>query len=122
MPAKTTKSKAPRKKWKGEPQLIRSITVVEKELLLREEKCFGQVIDPHPKHSAFAVDPRQPAEEYMDTIIHETVHILCPSWSEDQVRHASEVISTLLWMRGYRRIYQDDENTVREPGVAPVKK
>lgn len=112
MSAKPTPPKE-KKTWKGEPQLIRSLNAIDLPTLMTEKGCYGQVVSSNPTNAGFVIDPRQPVEEYMDTCIHETLHILCPSWSEAAVKHASEIISALLWKGGYRRIHMDTEDTVK---------
>lgn len=50
------------------------------------------------------IDPRQKGRSYMDTIIHEKLHLLFPDWSENKIIKASRELSTLLWNQSYRRV------------------
>lgn len=48
------------------------------------------------------IDPRQPADEMMDTIIHEVLHYTYPFLEEDSILVGGTAISSLLWKLGYR--------------------
>ncbi len=50
------------------------------------------------------IDPRQCPKEYMDTLIHETLHQLLPKKREDFILRAGTTISNLLWRLGYRQV------------------
>ncbi len=50
------------------------------------------------------IDPRQRGRTYLDTIIHEKLHLLFPDWSENKVIKASRELTTLLWNHSYRRV------------------
>ena len=50
------------------------------------------------------IDPRQRGRAYMDTIIHEKLHLLFPEWSETKVIKTSKELTTLLWNHAYRRV------------------
>lgn len=50
------------------------------------------------------IDPRQKGRTYMDTIIHEKLHLLFPEWSESKVMRAAREITSLLWSHSYRRV------------------
>ena len=50
------------------------------------------------------IDPRQCPKEYLDTLIHESIHELFPKIMEKTVLHAGTTIANLLWRLGYRRV------------------
>lgn len=50
------------------------------------------------------IDPRQRGRTYMDTIIHEKLHLLFPEWSETKVIKTSKELTMLLWNLSYRRV------------------
>jgi hypothetical protein len=50
------------------------------------------------------IDPTQPEDERLDTIIHECVHLLFPDLSEMRVRGVSRRISRVLWRDKWRRV------------------
>jgi hypothetical protein len=49
------------------------------------------------------IDPRQCPKEYLDTLIHESLHELFPKATESRVLRAGTSIANLLWRLGYRR-------------------
>ena len=77
-----------REKWK----------VIERKL--GRERAFGQA------HSdgLIELDPRQSSKEYLDTAIHEGLHLLAPDWTERQVAVGARKLSSLLWALGFRRV------------------
>ena len=50
-----------------------------------------------------SIDPRQPEDEMIDTMVHEFLHVACPSMPEDKVATAATLIADNLWLQGYRR-------------------
>jgi len=50
------------------------------------------------------IDPRQRGRSYMDTIIHEKLHLLFPEWSENKIIVTAKELTTLLWNHSYRRV------------------
>lgn len=77
------------------------IRVVEKRL--GRERAMGQAIH---GENVVEVDPRQHPREYLDTVIHEVLHLAHPDFSERQVCITSRKISTALWRLNYRRVTQ----------------
>jgi hypothetical protein len=51
---------------------------------------------------SITIDPRQDADEMMDTIIHEVLHYTYPFLEEDTILVGGSAISSLLWKLGYR--------------------
>jgi hypothetical protein len=75
--------------------------VIERKL--GRERAVGQVTQ---GEGIIEVDPRQNPKEYMDTLIHEALHLLEPDWSEKKVCAYARKISRLLWSLGYRRLQE----------------
>lgn len=50
------------------------------------------------------IDSRLKGKIYMDTLIHEKLHLLYPEWSETQVLKTAQQLSTMLWHHSYRRV------------------
>lgn len=50
------------------------------------------------------IDPRQPAREWLDTIIHELLHMAFPEMSEEEVAKSATFIAAHLWRTGVRRL------------------
>jgi|TARA_R110002051_G_scaffold261707_1_gene321628 hypothetical protein len=53
------------------------------------------------------IDPRQTGKQYLDTMIHELLHVIDPSkeWPEKTVEKAAGTITLFLWKAGFRRIH-----------------
>ena len=49
------------------------------------------------------VDPRQNSMDYLDTLIHEALHVMFPDMSEAEVVKHSSRFARLVWRQGYRR-------------------
>ncbi len=50
------------------------------------------------------IDPRQRGRTYLDTIIHEKLHLMFPEWSERRVIRTARELTTMLWNHSYRRV------------------
>lgn len=77
------------------------IRIVERKL--GREKALGQA---YHEERLIEIDPRQPDDEYIDSIIHEVYHLQFPKLPEMHVRHKSRELSKLLWDSGYRRAFK----------------
>lgn len=78
-----------------------SITVEERKLM--RERALGQAWQ---GENLIEIDPRQPPKEYLDTLIHESLHIIFPELSERKVNTAARKLSALLWKEKYRKVKQ----------------
>ena len=74
------------------------VKVVERNL--GREKALGLA---YPD-GLVELDPRQDSKEYLDTLIHEILHVLEPKWTEEAVWDAAELLSRKIWKANYRRI------------------
>jgi hypothetical protein len=77
---------------------MKRVKVVERHL--GREKAFGLA---YPD-GLVELDPRQDSREYLDTLIHEILHVIEPKWSEDAIWDAANVLSSKIWKANYRRI------------------
>lgn len=50
------------------------------------------------------IDPRQGAYEYLDTALHELIHVEFPDWSEKKVASTARKFSKFLWKLKYRKV------------------
>ena len=66
---------------------------------LRRHKALG-LADVDKK--LIEIDPRQQPMQYLDTLIHELLHIECPEFSETKVKKVTKGIRKGLWEHGYR--------------------
>jgi hypothetical protein len=75
------------------------ITIIEKKL--GREKALGLA---YQGEGLIEIDPRQSNKAYLDTLIHEGLHILFPDWSEYKVKKSANKMSEILWKSGYRKV------------------
>jgi hypothetical protein len=50
------------------------------------------------------IDPRQCPREYLDTLVHEALHISFPRVKEPKILRVGTSIAKLLWRLGYRKV------------------
>lgn len=74
------------------------ITIIERKL--GKEKAMGQAFK---EDGLIEVDPRQKPKDYLETCIHEAMHVLFPQLSERQIILKSKKMTKLLWEIGYRK-------------------
>jgi len=86
------------------------ILVVDKNLLGidRKKKYFGLAYKDEAK---IEIDPHQRPIEYLDSLLHECVHILFPDMEEKEVYKLGLFLSSFLWDNGYRKIHQENKYT-----------
>lgn len=75
--------------------------VVERKL--GRERALGQA---RFDKNLIEIDPRQPSKEYLDTVLHEGLHLIFPELTERKVAAASRKLTRLVWKVGFRRIHQ----------------
>lgn len=61
----------------------------------KEKKQFGEI----------HIDPRQTSLDYFDTLIHEKLHMMHPSWSEKKVATEATQLAKFLWRNKFRKVY-----------------
>jgi hypothetical protein len=49
------------------------------------------------------IDSRLRGRKYLDTLIHEKLHLLFPDWSETKVIKTAHALTSVLWKQSYRR-------------------
>ena len=77
----------------------RKIKVVDK--LLGRQKAVGQA---YADAKVIEIDPRQKSKNYLDTLIHELLHVYAPNWSETKVNKTAKEMTDIIWKKNYRRI------------------
>lgn len=75
--------------------------IVERKL--GRERALGQAFK---EDKLIEIDPRQPSKEYLDTVLHEGLHIVFPTLTERRVAAVSRKLSKLVWKQGFRRTYR----------------
>lgn len=73
-----------------------------KEKKLGRQQRWGQIIE----NVDIEIDPRQDARMYLDTLIHELLHLTLPDLSEKTVRKSARILTSGIWQQNYRRIYR----------------
>lgn len=81
----------------GMPYPVR-VSVVEKDL--SGDKALGIS---YPGLRLIEIHEKQCESERMDTLIHELLHLMRPSWSEKEVIRVANYLTRHLWAQGYRR-------------------
>jgi len=80
-------------------QYKKNIKVVERPL--GREKAFGLAWVGENK---IEIDGRLKSKEYLDTLIHEMLHIYNPTWPETRVAQTATEMANIIWNKNYRRI------------------
>ena len=75
------------------------IKVIDKKL--GRQKAVGQA---YTDAKVIEIDPRQKSKNYLDTLIHELLHVYNPEWSETKVSKTANEITDIIWKKNYRRI------------------
>jgi len=80
-------------------QTISGVKVVERKL--GREKAVGQC---YTNKGLVEIDPRQCSKDYLDTLIHEMLHLYFPEDEEWRVLKVATKMTNELWKKKYRRI------------------
>lgn len=78
--------------------------IVQNKCILESDGCVGQCWPGTYEDNRMEVDPRQTQIDYMDTLIHEALHMLFPKAQERKILKCGTSIATLLHRLGYRRM------------------
>jgi len=70
---------------------------------LGQHKAWGQA---HIDKKIIELDPNQSPLDFLDTAVHELLHIAYPKMDESQVTKGARVIKHGLWKLNYRRTHQ----------------
>jgi len=68
---------------------------------LGKERASGQA---YQGCNLIEIDPRQDSKDFLGTGIHETLHILYPDLTEEEIIHAEQILTDVVWRLNYRRI------------------
>lgn len=81
--------------------MAKRIKVVEKRLRKHGgKKVYGQAHE----NGLVEIDPRQDSIEYLDTLVHEILHIKFPKLTEKEVIQISNDITNAIWGQNFRKI------------------
>ncbi len=78
--------------------------VVEKKL--GRYKAYAIIPAPLTRKSRIEIDPRQKPKSYLNSLIHEKLHLIFPDWSESKVNKTASQLTNFLWENNYRKIIQ----------------
>lgn len=68
---------------------------------LRREKAVGLSWE---EDNLIELDPRQHPKDFLDTAIHEYLHLIFPDWDEKKVKVTANKLSKFLWKLKYRQV------------------
>lgn len=87
----------------------RKIKLLERKL--GREKADGQAwLD----RGLIEIDPRQNEQARLDTVVHETLHVLLPDFHEAAVRLITARVAGVIWQDGWRRVRGLQEHPKRK--------
>ena len=78
---------------------IKPVEVIERPL--GREKAMGLAWVEDRK---VEIDSRLDSKDFLDTLIHELLHIYNPHWSEIKTASTANEMTDLIWAKDYRRI------------------
>ena len=81
------------------PSNTNKIKVIDKKL--GRQQAVGQA---YSDARVIEIDPRQRSKSYLDTLIHEMLHVYNPEWSESKVTKTANEMTDIIWQKNYRRI------------------
>ena len=81
---------------------MKGLKVVKKNL----QKAWGYA---RMRDSVIEIDTKAKGKKHLEILIHESVHILWPDDSEEEVQRKSIILTHTIWGQKYRRI--DDDNS-----------
>ena len=74
---------------------------------LGKEKVWGLA----DSQGIIYIDSRLNGKKHLEILIHETLHLLYPEDSEDEVVERSIILTNLIWKQRYRRL--EEEKKIR---------
>jgi hypothetical protein len=96
----------------------RKIKIVQTKLGNKQALGLWEPIN--DSSAVIKIDERLKGFQRLLIIIHESLHEVCPDWTEEKVKHSSEILASLLWKCDYRHV---DHQGVDVPKyVAPKNK
>lgn len=75
-----------------------------KKIKVQERKLRNYLGYAYPSKNLIELDPDQKPRQYLDTLIHEILHIMYPDDSETKISRNASTITHHIWKKGYRRV------------------
>lgn len=96
--------KNPKKPKHKQPD--REVHIVERKL--GRERAHGMIYWMNDDNTKFVIeiDPTQSAEDYLDTLIHESLHLAFPFLEESVILKGAGDVAKILWAAGFRKTTQ----------------
>ena len=73
---------------------VNKIKVIDKKL--GRQRAVGQA---YSDARVIEIDPRQTSKNYLDTLIHELLHVYAPKWSETKVNKTAKEMTQIIWQK-----------------------
>jgi hypothetical protein len=74
-----------------------------RRIKVRERKLRKYLGYAYLNEDIVEIDPNQTPRQYLDTLIHEILHILYPEDSETKISRNASTITHHIWKKNYRR-------------------
>ena len=74
-------------------------TIIERKL--GRERAWGLA---YQGDNLIEIDPRQDPKNYLDTLIHEMLHLIHPEWTEEEVMRTASGLAEAVWAANYRKV------------------
>lgn len=87
----------------------KSIRVIYKKL--GRQKFWGQTGD---ADEFVEIDPRCKGKKHLEILIHESLHIIMPTLTEEAIENASILLTNTLWNEDYRRIDNNNSQPLQD--------
>lgn len=78
---------------------------------LSQEKVWGLADD---VENLITLDTTLKGKKHLEILLHEAMHVLNPSFEEEQVEFQSIALTNLLWKELYRRIEKDEKTPLQD--------
>lgn len=75
-----------------------------KKIKVRERRLKRYLGYAYPDKSLIEITPNQRPRQYLDTLIHEILHVMYPDDSETKIARNASTITHHIWKKGYRRL------------------
>ena len=75
-----------------------------KKIKVQERKLRYYYGYAYPDKSLVEINPNLKPRQYLDTLIHELLHVMYPEDSESKISQNASTITHHIWKKNYRRV------------------
>jgi len=100
---KSLKRKSPKSRTKAYIQMKPRSSMKLKKIKVQERRLNKYLGYAYPEENLVEITPNQKPRQYLDTLIHELLHIMYPDDSETKISRNASTITHHIWKKGYRR-------------------